>query len=200
MNQLLNPNQFCESSTIGGIKRVWVAQRQWFGRFWLYSETSNLQYGQIIGHVTANQSLAWYRILERRVDGSFTQTQTLSPSRVYTQTLSLNFNQMDIEKRDSFEQLVVCKDPVFIFQDFNDNYWLIGESNGCRVDFNGKTDSHQGFNDFSLIISCNERYPIRQLSDEYISTYVDVEIKTLCEYTMEEICDLTWTDICSIPR
>lgn len=190
-----NPFLVCQDYTIGGIKKIWLASRKKFGK-WYYSQTSSYQFGEVIGNSINN---SWWHLPIRNSDSNFTVKQELSPARSYIVTLSLNFNQMDILKRDNFERMSVAKDSMFIVSDYNGKYWLLGEEQGMDIDWSGKSDNLRALNDFSITITSRERTPIKEVSLEYIQQYVDLDILTFCEYDFAELCDLSWLQLKQIP-
>lgn len=195
MNKILNPLQFCVESTIGGIHELYISSRSQWGRRWLYEETSNLQYGRIDGSLTIG---SFYKLANRINGTTFNQIQELEPSRSYIQTLNVSFNRMDIIKRDSIEQWVVSKDPIFILKDYNGFYWLMGETNGCSIQWTANTDDKFGINGDNLTITCRERFPIRQVTDSFVDTYIAAPVH-LCDYTWAEVCALSWPQVCATP-
>ncbi len=194
-NQVSNPFLLCPDITIGGIKRIWLGSRKRFGK-WLLTETAPFQYGEITGNTQNN---AWYPLPIRKADSNFTMNQELSPARSYVITLNLFFNKMDILKRDAFERLSTARDSMFIVQDFNNNYWLLGETFGMNVDWTGKSDVIRASNEFALTCTSRERHPIKTVNADYIETFVDIPLKTLCDYTFAEVCGFTFTQLCQIP-
>ena len=194
-NIISDPLLFCPDVTIGGIKRIWLGSRNKFGK-WLLNETAPYQYGEIIGNTQNN---SWWNLPIRQSDSGFTVTQELVPGRSYIVNLNLNFNKMDVVKRDTFERLSTARDSMFIVQDFNDNYWLLGESKGMSVEWSGKSDFIRISNDFSLTFNSRERFPVKVINPEYINEFVDIQIKTLCDYTFPEFCLLTFTQLKQIP-
>lgn len=190
-----NPFLFCQDYTIGGIKKIWLGSRSKFGK-WRYTETANYQFGEVIGN---SQNNAWYPLPVRKADSNFTIKQELTPARSYLITLTLNFNQMEILKRDAFERMAVSRDSMFIVSDYNGKFWLLGEENGMDSDLTGKSDNIRGLNDFTLTLTSRERSPVKEVDPEYVNQYVDIEIMTVCDYDFPEFCDLTFTQLKEIP-
>lgn len=196
MNEIYKYDKFCVDKTIGGIRQVWISRRKNFGRTWFYSETDKLQFGEILGH--SGDQNTWYFIFNRTSDGIFTQGQTLTPSRSYQMNLSLKFNKNDIINRDMFESLVVSRDLVIAFLDYNNIWWLMGESKGCSVNWNSSSDQKLGLNQSELIISCNERYPIRTIASTYTDLHLNCEKQTVCGMDWVDLCALSWVDVCAL--
>lgn len=189
------PN-LCIDSTIGGIKKVYVSQRNTHGPFWYYTETKYIQFGEINGNSVVDK---WYKLFNRTSGSTFTQVQNSSPSRSYSLTLTLSFNKMEIVKRDVFEQFVVARDTIFIVQDFNQNWWLLGETNGCIVEWEAGTDDYLGINGDKLTISCRERSPIRQVSQTFIDMWVEPTTNnSMCALTPSQMCALTPSQFCAL--
>lgn len=197
MNNFINYDNICDGITVGGISTVYVKRRSEIGRFWFYNQTSNLQYGEILGHSGTDNN--WYLLVSDVTSITWNQTQSLTPSRNYDMVLKTQFNKMSIYNRDKFEQFVVCKDLVIIFQDNNGNWWLMGETNGCKVNFTAQTDTlTSGNNLFELTFICKERYPIRSVSQDYITEYIEIEPLNLCEVDISELCLTDISELCGI--
>lgn len=194
MNNIIDPGQTCRNVTIGGIMKIYCQSRSNFGRNWFYTQTHNLQYGEIIGSKELHSK--WFRLHPAK-DATFSVTQELKPSRSYRVALNVNFNKMDVDTRDFIEQLVVSREAVFLVQDYNEIWWLIGETNGCTVDWTAQTDQRGGINKYGITATCRERYPVRTVDPLYVDTVV--EIKPLCAYDLAEFCELTNDQLCAVP-
>jgi len=190
----------CTTATsLGGVQSLWVLPRKQLSRWWVYTETHNLQYAQIL--FNKSEKLACYcEILDRTNDAIFTQTQSLTPSRNYAMTLEVKFNQMNLLNRDIFEQMVVDDTLLVCFLDFNDRLWLMGETYGCSVNWNSTTGAFKQNNEDSITFSCTERYPIRECFTPFFEYYIGCEGFQAGRYSsMAALCEAepTWAQWCN---
>lgn len=199
MNLIINPELACKATTAGGVLKVWLNARSRFGRFWYYRQTERLQYGEITGHSGTYNN--WYPLDMRTTDGELAFDQENDGLRLYPVTLKLNFNAMDIPHRDMIEQMVVAQDAIFVVLDRNSRYWLVGETLGCQIDWQAQTGQRSGVNQYSITATARERYPIRQLAQSYVDTYVNppVAIGTVCETDIDSLCGLTFEELKQLP-
>lgn len=179
-NVLYDPIYACRTRSIGGIFRVWAAQRNLLGD-WTYAGLYPLQYGQVTGNSVTN--VQWWRMSANfKPDAVVTETQELTPARRYEVEFNMNWTRIDAVKRDTFEQMVLVRGVVFIVEDMNRRFWLIGETKGCKIDETGTTDSAGGIGGYALTARAVERSPLREVSAEYVTNYVDT---TLPNWTLE---------------
>ena len=181
--------QKCEDYTIGGIVECYVQRRSAIGQYWWYKEANSSSTTILSEFDTNNQPsiLTGYNLLAKK--GNFIATfnwnklfirdtstlvveQTISIPRLYKQTLTLDIAQFDVLKRAYLERMIVAKDCVFIVKDYNGSYYVVGETNGCRVTMGMTSDAKKGDNKFSVVASCNERAFIRELDKEFASSYL----------------------------
>lgn len=194
--------QECAERVLGGIAEIWVAKRTEFGPFnstaWYYEQTHQLQYAKII-YSRAPKRVCMCNILHSIDDAKFSQVQAITPSRNYTMTLDLFFNEYNIVNRDLIEQFVVDDELVIVFLTNAGVYYLMGETNGCSVNWNFSTEVYKGKFGSSVQFTCIERYPIRIIDDVYLTYYLNCEGFRVSEFlSMAEIpCDTTWEEICS---
>lgn len=188
-NRSLTP---CNTASLSGVTEILVKSRSELGEFWFYEETSMTQAGKIIGNTMLAGS--WYRIVASREFTNFNQVQEDSVSRLYNQTLDLRFNKIDIFKRDVIEEMKVVNDLVVIFKDKNQQYWLMGETLGCKLNtWNWSTGNSTGNNETTLQFTAVERYPIRSVD----ITLADVQLLAICDLPWASVCALAWNDICT---
>lgn len=182
----------CGEASLPGIQEVIVTSRSGLGQFWFYQETDTKQSGKIIGNT--DLSATWYRIVSNREFTTFNQTQTNDIARLYQMTLDLRFVKMNVIKRDVIEQMQVANDLVVIFRDKYGAYWLMGETQGCKLStWNLTSGNNTGSNETVIQFSCTERYPIRQVD----INIADIELLAICNLTWAEYCALNWTDLCN---
>lgn len=183
--------QKCEDYSIGGIVEAYVQRRSAIGQWWWYKEANSTSTTILSEFDTDNQPsiLTDYNLLAKkgnflstynwnklfiRDTSSLTIEQTVEIPRLYTYTLALDIAQFDVLKRAYLERMVVAKDCVFIIKDYNGSYYVVGETNGCRVKVSMTTDAKRGDNRFTVTAVCNERALIRELDKEFASNYLYV--------------------------
>jgi len=188
--------QKCEDYTIGGIVECYVQRRSAIGQYWWYKEANSSSTTILTEFDTDNQPsiLTGYNLLAKK--GNFLSTynwnklfirdtstltieQTVEIPRIYTYTLSLDIAQFDVLKRAYLERMVVAKDCVFIIKDYNGSYYVVGETNGCRVKVGMTTDTKRGDNRFTVTAVCNERALIRELDKTFASNYLQGNYTTI---------------------
>lgn len=173
-NKLYNPIYTCRTQSIGGIFRVWAAQRDILGD-WTYNSFYPLQYGQVTGNTIGN--VQWYKLSSTfKPQATLTETQELVPARRYTLEFNMPWTRMDAVKRDTFEQMVLVRGVVFIIEDMNRRFWLVGESFGCTIQESATTDARGGIGGYTLTATAIERSPIREVTLEYVTNNVDITL------------------------
>lgn len=195
MINFLNYLNECDNKTIGGIGKLYFKERKEIDR-WFYEKTAQLQQGIILGQ--SGNDNHWHLLLYDLKTAIFTQTELFIPSRNYDMTLKIQINKMSVYNRDKMEQLSVIKDIVALYEDNNGNWWLMGETFGCRGTHSTSTDVDNGNNIYELTLSCKERYPIRNMSQDYIDNYVEVPIINFCSQSWDTICNSSWQEICNM--
>jgi hypothetical protein len=155
----------CNTVSSGGVRRVWVASRPDFGRFFL-RETSTLQYATITGSETDG---VFFPLYPQPANTSFTVTEELGPVRSYLVSLPLPYNRMDITHRDVFERLATVNNACFAIEDDNGKYWLVGENtDGCRFVQGYNSNGRSGIAQYNLVASCRQRWPLRTIDRDYL--------------------------------
>ena len=183
--------QKCEDYTIGGIVEAYVQRRSAIGEYWFYKEANSssttiltdfdtdnqpsilTDYSVLAKSQTAIRTYNWNKLFIRDTS-TLNIEQTVDIPRLYTYTLNLDIAQFDVLKRAYLERMVVAKDCVFIIKDYNGSYYVVGETNGCRVKVGMTTDTKRGDNRFTVTAVCNERALIRELDKEFASNYLFV--------------------------
>lgn len=176
-------------NTVPGVTEVLLKNRTELG-YQYYEQTNNLQYGKIIG--ISSQTGRQYKIVCRKQNTNFIQNETKNNNRLYEMTFDLFFNKIEQIKRDQAEQLSVSDDIVVVFKDKNGKYWLMGETNGCKVGTqNLTTGNSTGTNETSLQFITTERYPIREVDENFINGGA---------FDLLALCDLSWAEYCALPQ
>lgn len=194
----LNIEEYCNSPAPGGISEAWIAQRTQLGRFWKYIETRNYQYGIIDGPMSPISNNPWNKLLINRNLSLFTQLSSNVAAPTFTQSLTLQFNKQTVISRDNIESMIYNK-PCLIFKDYSGQWWLIGETNGCRVIWESFTSQKGGVNGYSVIFTAVERFPIRSVSENYINSIINPTLESLCESSWTQLCNLSWAELCEAP-
>ena len=196
MDNLSNPNLSCPRINIGGIANLYVSSRANFGAIWFFEETTApYQYGRIVGH-NGTQNVWFNTLLINNKTAQLTSVLRDNPSRTYDVDLQFTIQKWDLEARDVSEQLFAIDDAIFIAEDFNGQFWLVGETGGCKVTYTSQSGAKNGNSEITLTATTRQRNPLRQVSDAYVSAYVttpalcacDIEIATLCGESFETIC------------
>lgn len=188
----------CFDAAVGGIKRAYVCQRSRCGRLWQYDETQKLQYGVITGNTKVD---TFRRVPVRRQGCYFTQSEERTPARSYNVSLTFSSVGLRYEYRDAWEILSVVRDAVFAVCDYNDRWWLIGETNGCETGvWESGTDDVRGVSGDKLTFSCRERAPVRQLSQAFVDAYVEpLPVSgSVCADDWTGVCDYDWNSFCQL--
>lgn len=181
-------------NTVPGVTEVLLKNRSELG-YQYYEQTNNLQYGKIIG--VSSQTGRQYKLVCRKQNTNFIQNETKINNRLYEMTFDLFFNKIEQIKRDWAEQLSVSDDIVVVFKDKNGKYWLMGETNGCKVGTqNFTTGNSTGTNETSLQFIATERYPIREVDETFINGGA-FDLLALCDLSQAEYCALPQTTICN---
>lgn len=177
-------------NTVPGVSEILLKNRKDLGD-WFYEQTSNLQYGKIIG--VSSQTGRQYKIVCRRGSTNFAQNEVSKNTiRLYESTLDIFFNKIEYLKRDWIEQLSVSDDIVVVFRDKNGKYQLMGETNGCKVGTqNFTTGNSTGTNETTIQFTNSERYPIRE---------VDIDFMNGGGFDLLSVCDLSWAEFCSLSQ
>lgn len=180
-------NVNCSDKGIGGIKRLFYTDRTALGNFG-YTETNAIQFGEIIN---CENPQYWWLIDFSLSTAEFTETPKLEPSRYYGQTLSFDIKQMTIESRDFLENLYTNDNIAIVFQDYNNQYFLMGEENGCRFIQSFKTGQFKSNQTYNCSFIGFERYPVRTVNSTFVNTFV-VYYKNISQYyTIAELDALT---------
>ena len=77
----------------------------------------------------------------------------------------------------------------------NRRFWLIGETNGCKIEETATTDSRGGQGGYALTATAFERSPLREVSAEYVSNYVDTELPNWDNETAAFLQTLTYDQL-----
>jgi len=184
------PNFNCELPTVGGLKEIWIQSRDNFG-LWYYNQTSNFQFSEIIGNEYFYK--LFYKLSFVKADASFTHTEKKDIKRIYEMGLNITYNAYNLDIRDNVEQLETLDNLVVVFKDYNNRYFLMGETFGCKAEWEQSTDTQRGRNSTSITFTCRERYPIRQLSEEFVNIYVKniVNLRCFSDYDITQLNLLT---------
>ena len=103
---------------------------------------------------------------------------------------------MNIHYRDLIEQMELVDNLVVLFQDYNNKWFLMGETLGCSVEWDWKSDVRNGRNTSSVNFLCRERYPIRNVDISFVENYIlGTLIKDLNKLTYAEINSMTYAEI-----
>lgn len=181
----------CSDKGIGGIKRFFYTDRSTLG-LWGYEETHAIQYANIIN--CSNPQNWWY--IDFSLDtAEFNEVMKLEPSRYYEQRLSFSLKENTINSRDFIENLSTNDNIAVVFQDYNGKYFLVGEENGCRLSYEFQTQAFKGSQSLNCVFIGNERYPIRQVDETFVNTFVVVSRNISQLYTVAELDALTLTDL-----
>ena len=111
--------------SIGGVKAAYVGVNVAFGT--VTYDVNN----QITGITGATGAFYQYEL--PKDTASFTETFNISNTNgtaFYDQALTINIQKLSAEKRNQLLLLSRNRDIKVIFQDNNDNYWLMGKDRG----------------------------------------------------------------------
>lgn len=192
----------CAPKTAGGIRRVWVGDRERFGA-WRLEQTHPLQYARISGSSLPG---VWYPFYPQWQNCTYQQAQEAVPTRSYVATLNLPYARMDATHRDTFERLAMRNKAVFLAEDLNGNCWLFGEHAGCLVGTPFDSQASTGAGTYGLQAVCRQTWPLRQVSPSYLA-YVkgfqpatDVNLNTMGGTTVLALAEISATAILGLFR
>jgi hypothetical protein len=195
-NNYTNLNLDCHRPARGGIRRIWASQRQRFGRNWTAESNYGIAHqGVVTGHTGAQN--VWF---EQLVTGPASLRETLSPTipRKHDMELQYRIWLPDEASRAEAEQLYHAGDMVFIAEDANGVFWLVGEVSGCRVEYGMATGTQrQDDSVITVTARCEQRYPLRVVATTYLDAYVTrrTDVQCACEYPIADICSVPFTTI-----
>ena len=195
-NNYTNFNLDCHRPARGGIRRIWASQRMRFGRNWTAESNYGIAHqGVVTGH-TGPQNV-WF---EQLVTGPASLRETLSPTIPRKHDIELQYRIWlpDEASRAEAEQLYHAGDMVFIAEDANGVFWLVGEVSGCRVEYGMATGTQrQDDSVITVTARCEQRYPLRVVATTYLDAYVTrrTDVQCACEYPIEDICSVPFTTI-----
>ena len=152
------------SESIGGVKAAYVGVNV------VISSVSYNAQNEITGLTGATGTFYQYEL--PKDTATFTETFNISNTNgtaFYDQALTINLQKLSAEKRNQLLLLSRNRDIKVIFQDNNDNYWLVGKDRGGVISAGTSvTGTAPGdANQYSITISAQEpdmAYEITSLS------------------------------------
>lgn len=197
MNVFNNPDLGCNRAAVGGVTRIYLSQRSRFGVTWLFQRTTApLQYGRIIGH-TGPQNVWFDAGNFRKGTATLTSTESAPNSRQYDVTLNFQINEWDLTARSYAEQLFASRDMCFIVADNLGQYWMVGEYDGCDVQYTSNSGDFSGASEIVISATCRQRTPLRQVADSYVDQYINQDVPCLCDVSLVDFCTLGIDDLCT---
>lgn len=181
----------------GGVRAIWVSERDRFGRWLTQVNAITLQRQRVIGH-TGQQNVWFSDVRVNRNLATLTETSETTPSTRYAITLTFKMQGWNIDSRNKAEQFYRSKQAIFIVADFAGRYWLVGEEGGCKVTTAAATEAKDGESGIVLTATCTQRYPLRQVVSSYIEQYVTTPVGCLCDLDFSEFCALTYEQFCGL--
>ena len=201
MNALGTIQSPCSGKTLGGIQAIFVERRSLFPRYfqWIIDSSLQNQYPIINGPLIPRPRL-WLEILHNKDISTYTEVSSLEPSRNYTNKITINVNRSTLENRNRFEQMMVTGDIMIAILDYNDNYWLMGEDNGCIATTSTNFETYQGRQTMTIEFTSIERHPMKRLDGSFIFYYLPVGqvvisfsgTTWLFALSWQEFIDQTW--------
>ena len=183
MSCLLTSTIFgCQDFALGGVSRIFLAN---------YSEITNVYFNSgdtefsTVSSISPT-SMTWY---EFQVNISNTgANDTMNNSifgRSYTHKLSTLIIGLDVDKRDTLNQIISSNNIVAIFQDANLKWWILGEDKALKVDeYNSKTGINKDEqSSYFLTLSNTTKYPMRAIDDDYVDAYITPVAGVNCNCT-----------------
>lgn len=159
---LLTPIYGKCASSIGGVRRVWLADKKYVVDFTYAADELG-----IINHIlnSGGNPSSFY---EFDCDGEFvTSGEDLKidqAGRSFPQSIRLRFAQMDYTKRATLQTLIYTR-LACVYEDQNGKYWLLGQEFGLKATvYSAQSDVFKGGNRYEIGLIGNERMQAREVN------------------------------------
>ena len=162
----------CTEFSVGGVNKLFIANRATITN--VYYDASDNEFSTVLS--LAPTTADWYEFSVNKEATSAEDVMNISLfGKSYSHKFSTTIIGLNTEKRDTLNQLTDSNNLIIIFQDANDNWWILGEDKGLRVDeFKSKTGSNpQDINSYSLTLSNTTKYKMRAITESFVYSYID---------------------------
>ena len=159
-----------EVFSLGGVKRVWLADKKYVQDYTYQDD----EFGIIELILTSSGVPSSF--YEFHCDGEYVGSEeTLNISqadRAFPQKINLRFAAMDHFKRAILETMIYTR-LACVYEDNNGKMWLLGQEFGMKVtEYQGRTDVRFGGNSYTCTLIGNERMQQREVNKEnFIYTF-----------------------------
>jgi hypothetical protein len=197
-NTFTNPNSVTQPCivAVGTINRLFVSDREYFGEHFLLEETSQNQFGKIVGH---NGIQNFWTEVQHIHNNSFFTQKKVENEDLYNIEVNFSLSSQQQTTRDLVESILNIKNVIYLIQDSNLNWFLIGEWGGTVTTVDANLGNNEEGNIMTVLTKLTQRYLVREVSLEYINTYITPNlIFSLCDLTATELCFLTPEQLCNL--
>lgn len=190
----------CSAFSLGGIKRIFVADRDEIYSFFFSSGDTQLttitniqtleEYYESIGQESEEVFDGWFEI-KVEPQTFFTQTKVAGKNREqYNEILNCTLISMTPTKRDRFTELVNSR-IVIVFQDKNNRWHCMGDSKlGAKVlESNHQTGSASEVNLINVVFQNSSKHSIRFVDSDYVEDEILIFSSPFSDCSCDSLID-----------
>lgn len=150
------------ASSIGGVRRVWLAEKKYVTDYTYAADELGI-IDRILN--SGGNPSSFY---EYDCDGEFVQAgedlKIDQRGRSFPQTIRLRFAAMDYMKRATLQALIYTR-LACVYEDQNGRYWLLGQEFGLKATvYSAQTDVFKGGNRYEIELIGTERMQVREVN------------------------------------